>query len=112
MTNLSLAAMSLNSVPADPSGGHRDRTDERDLTLGVQREIKHHISSVAERVEQLLVRHEALQRANAALRDQLDALASERDSLRSRLSAARARVEALIERLPDNAQVSSHGALE
>jgi uncharacterized protein (TIGR02449 family) len=59
------------------------------------------INPITERVEQLLLRYEELQRTNAALGKQVTALTHERDSLRSRLSAARARVDALIERLPE-----------
>ena len=59
------------------------------------------IDQITERVEQLLLRYEELQRINAQLGEQVTALTHERDSLRSRLSAARARVDALIERLPE-----------
>ena len=59
------------------------------------------IDQITQRVEQLLLRYEELQRINAQLGEQVSILAIERDSLRSRLSAARARVDALIERLPD-----------
>jgi len=65
---------------------------------------QHHfdqIDQITERVEQLLLRYEGLQRINAQLGEQVTALAQERDSLRSRLSAARSRVDALIERLPE-----------
>ena len=55
---------------------------------------QHQIDQITERVEQLLLRHEELQRANTLL-------THERDSLRSRLNAARSRVDALIERLPE-----------
>ena len=58
------------------------------------------IEQIAERVERLLVRHDALQRTNALLVEQVNSLTQERDSLKSRLSAARARVDALLERLP------------
>ena len=61
------------------------------------------IDQITERVEQLLLRYEELQRTNAQLGEQVSVLSLERDSLRSRLSAARARVDALIERLPDTA---------
>jgi cell division protein ZapB len=59
------------------------------------------INRITECVEQLLLRHQELLRANAQLGEQVSALTVERDSLRSRLSAARARVDSLIERLPD-----------
>jgi cell division protein ZapB len=58
------------------------------------------IDQVAERVERLLVRYEALQNTNALLRAQVESLTQERDSLKSRLGAARSRVDALLERLP------------
>ncbi|MEX8492510.1 DUF904 domain-containing protein [Sphaerotilus sp.] len=58
------------------------------------------LEDLAERVERLLLRHEALQHTNAQLEQQLAAVAAERDNLRSRLAAARARIDALIERLP------------
>ena len=61
------------------------------------------IERVIERVEQLLMRYEELQRTNVLLSAQVNALTDERDSLKSRLSAARARVDALLERLPENA---------
>ena len=61
------------------------------------------LERVMERVEQLLVRYEELQRTSAFLSGQVNALTEERDSLKSRLSAARARVDALLERLPENA---------
>ena len=61
------------------------------------------IDQITDRVEQLLLRYEELQRTNAQLGEQVSVLSLERDSLRSRLSAARARVDALIERLPDTA---------
>lgn len=58
------------------------------------------LEDLADRVERLLLHHEALQQANAQLAQQLTAVAAERDNLRSRLAAARARIDALIERLP------------
>ena len=61
------------------------------------------IERVIERVERLLVRHEALQRTNVLLNEQVHALTHERDSLKSRLGAARSRVDALLARLPENA---------
>ena len=69
------------------------------------------IDQITERVEQLLLRYEELQRINNQLGEQVTVLAHERDSLRSRLSAARARVDALIERLPEVADpaISSLG---
>ncbi|TAG32689.1 MAG: DUF904 domain-containing protein [Polaromonas sp.] len=64
------------------------------------------IDRVVERVEQLLLRHEEMQRTNALLSAQVNTLTHERDSLKSRLSAARARVDALLARLPENAVAS------
>jgi uncharacterized protein (TIGR02449 family) len=70
------------------------------------------IDQIAERVEQLLVRHDELARTNAILREQIAVLAHERDSLKSRLMAARARVDALLERLPANQNATgASGAL-
>jgi uncharacterized protein (TIGR02449 family) len=65
------------------------------------------ISDLIERVERLLLRHEELQRTNALLHEQVQALSVERDSLRSRLSAARSRVDALLERLPAEAETTN-----
>ena len=61
------------------------------------------LEDLAERVERLLLRHEELKRANALLEQQLGAVNQERDSLRSRLSAARGRIDALLVRLPADA---------
>lgn len=60
------------------------------------------LEPIAERVELLLKKYEALQHANLLLNQEIEALHKERDSLRSRLKAARARVGDLIERLPAN----------
>lgn len=62
---------------------------------------------LADRVERLLLRHEELKRTNELLEQQLAALTHERDNLRSRLNAARSRIDALLERLPVDAPVSS-----
>ena len=62
------------------------------------------ISDLIERVERLLLRHEEVQRTNQLLLQQVQALSAERDSLRSRLAAARSRVDALLERLPAEAE--------
>ena len=64
------------------------------------------INQITERVERLLLRYEELQRTNLLLADEVSVLTQERDSLKSRLGAARARVDALLERLPENA---NHG---
>jgi uncharacterized protein (TIGR02449 family) len=69
------------------------------------------IDQITERVERLLLRYEELQRTNALLTAQVSALTQERDSLRSRLGAARARVDALLERLPENANHSQSAPL-
>jgi FtsZ-binding cell division protein ZapB len=63
-------------------------------TIALAMSNQHQIDQITERVEQLLLRYEELQRANSLL-------THERDSLRSRLNAARSRVDALIERLPE-----------
>ena len=63
---------------------------------------------VIERVERLLLRYEESQRTCILLQEQVNALTYERDSLKSRLSAARSRVDALLERLPENAGLSSN----
>ena len=60
---------------------------------------------LADRVERLLMRHAELQRTNTLLEQQLGALTHERDNLRSRLNAARSRIDALLERLPTDANV-------
>jgi uncharacterized protein (TIGR02449 family) len=59
------------------------------------------LDQIRARVEQLLVRHEEMQRTNELLTEQVRSLAAERDGLRSRLAAARARIDALIDRLPE-----------
>jgi len=62
---------------------------------------------IAERIERLLVRYEELQRTNALLSSQVQALTTERDSFKSRLSAARARIDALLDRLPKQADADA-----
>lgn len=69
-----------------------------------------YLDQITGRVEQLLMRHEALHRANALLSEQISSLTLERDSLRSRLSAARARVDSLIERLPQSGPAAKDSA--
>lgn len=61
------------------------------------------LQDLAERVERLLLRHQELQRTNALLEQQLASVTQERDNLRSRLNAARSRIDALLERLPAEA---------
>jgi uncharacterized protein (TIGR02449 family) len=58
------------------------------------------LEDLAERVDRLLLRHDALQHANVQLAQRINAVEAERDNLRSRLAAARSRIDALIERLP------------
>jgi uncharacterized protein (TIGR02449 family) len=65
------------------------------------------IDQIADRVERLLLRHEELQRTNALLLQQVQSLQAERDLMKSRLQAARSRIDALLERLPANADTSS-----
>jgi cell division protein ZapB len=62
---------------------------------------------IAERVERLLLRYEELQRTNALLSSQVQTLTAERDSFKSRLSAARARIDALLDRLPKQADAEA-----
>ncbi len=62
---------------------------------------------IAERVERLLLRYEELQRTNALLSSQVQTLTAERDSFKSRLSAARARIDALLDRLPKQADADA-----
>ena len=57
------------------------------------------VYQVAERVEQLLVRYEELQRANQLLSDQVVRLAVERDTLTERIDTARLRIDTLLEQL-------------
>jgi cell division protein ZapB len=64
------------------------------------------IHQIAERVERLLLRHEELQRTNTLLLQQVQSLQAERDLMKSRLQAARSRIDALLERLPANADTS------
>lgn len=66
----------------------------------------HHLDKIAERLEQLLLRHGELQRASSQLNEQVRTLESERDLLKSRLNAARARIDALLDRLPANGAAS------
>ncbi|MEN9538853.1 MAG: hypothetical protein RLZZ126_1088 [Pseudomonadota bacterium] len=66
------------------------------------------IAQIASRVDRLLLRHGELQRTNELLAAQVASLTSERDLLHARLSAARSRIDALLERLPDVSQPSSH----
>jgi len=61
------------------------------------------LEQLAERVERLLLRHGELQRTNALLHEQIEQLTRERDNLKSRLGAARNRIDALLERLPQEA---------
>jgi cell division protein ZapB len=71
------------------------------------------LEDLADRVERLLLRHDELQRTNALLLAQVQGLTQERDQMKSRLSAARSRIEALLDRLPteaDDAAVSVDGA--
>lgn len=64
------------------------------------------LDPVAERVELLLAKYEALVQTNRLLTEEIEAVRKERDSLQSRLKAARARVDDLIERLPANREAS------
>lgn len=71
------------------------------------------IEDLADRVERLLLRHDELQRTNALLLAQVQGLTQERDQMRSRLAAARSRIDALLDRLPveaDDAAAHADGA--
>ncbi|UUX97639.1 DUF904 domain-containing protein [Aquabacterium sp. J223] len=70
------------------------------------------IEDLAERVERLLLRHAELRRTNVLLAQQLESVSAERESLRSRLAAARARIDALLERLPPDAEPRIAAALQ
>ena len=61
------------------------------------------LEDLADRIDRLLQRHDALQHKAAGLEAQLVRVGDERDSLRSRLNAARSRIDALLERLPPDA---------
>jgi cell division septum initiation protein DivIVA len=65
------------------------------------------LQQLAERVEQLLLRHEELQRTNALLGQQVRRLTAERDSLKSTLQSARTRTDHLIDRLAQLANAQS-----
>ena len=68
------------------------------------------LDDLAERVDRLVLRHHELKRSSALIEQQLQAVSNERDSLRSRLAAARARIDALLERLPAEAERPDKGA--
>jgi cell division protein ZapB len=73
------------------------------------------LEDLADRVERLLLRHDELQRTNALLLAQVQGLTQERDQMKSRLSAARSRIEALLDRLPaqaDDVAVHAGGATQ
>ncbi len=73
------------------------------------------LEDLANRVERLLLRHDELQRTNALLLAQVQGLTQERDQMKSRLSAARSRIEALLDRLPteaDGTRVHTDGATQ
>ena len=67
------------------------------------------LEDLADRVDRLVLRHEELKRTHALMQQQLDAVTSERDSLRSSLAAARARIDALLARLPSEADRARSG---
>jgi len=73
------------------------------------------LEDLADRVERLLLPHDELQRTNALLLAQVQGLTQERDQMKSRLSAARSRIEALLDRLPaqaDDVAVHAGGATQ
>ena len=61
------------------------------------------LDPIVERVERLLLRYAELKRTNELLAAQVGQLTHERDSLKSRLGAARARIDALLDRIPADA---------
>lgn len=60
-----------------------------------------------QRIEQLLLRHAELQRANRQLQTQVEALGKEGNNLKSRLMAARSRIDELIDRMQPEAKSKS-----
>jgi chromosome segregation ATPase len=62
------------------------------------------LEDLAEKVDRLVLRHQELKRTSALIAQQLVAVTNERDSLKSRLAAARARIDALLARLPAEAE--------
>ena len=68
------------------------------------------LEDLADRIDRLLQRHDALQHKVAGLEAQLVRVGDERDSLRSRLNAARSRIDALLERLPPDAATGAAAA--
>ena len=67
------------------------------------------LEQLADRVDRLLLRHGELQRTNDLLQVQIEQLTKERDNLKSRLGAARNRIDALLERLPQEADIKERG---
>jgi chromosome segregation ATPase len=67
------------------------------------------LETLAERVDRLVLRHQELKRTSVLIAQQLVAVTNERDSLRTRLAAARARIDALLSRLPADADAESAG---
>jgi len=67
------------------------------------------LEQLADRVDRLLLRHGELQRTNDLLQAQIEQLTKERDNLKSRLGAARNRIDALLERLPQEADIKERG---
>jgi cell division protein ZapB len=67
------------------------------------------LEQLADRVDRMLLRHGELQRTNDLLQVQIEQLTKERDNLKSRLGAARNRIDALLERLPQEADIKERG---
>jgi cell division protein ZapB len=67
------------------------------------------LEQLADRVDRLLLRHGELQRTNDLLHKQIEQLTKERDNLKSRLGAARNRIDALLDRLPQEADIKERG---
>lgn len=70
------------------------------------------LDRLAERVDQLVVRHQELKRTSGLIAEQLVSVTNERDSLRSRLAAARARIDDLLARLPPSPGDAAAGGHE
>jgi len=70
--------------------------------------MAHTLEELADRVDRLVLRHHELQRVHGLVQQQLAEVQAERDSLKQRLAAARSRIDALIDRLPEQAE-GSHG---
>ncbi len=66
------------------------------------------IEDLAEKIEQLLLRHQEVLRSQRLLEQQVSTLTLERNHLRSRVQAARLRIDALINELPQSNDTTDH----